>query len=1238
MSEKKPQADSTIDEALRSSLSRAIASPDRQIVAPVIDPDAPGYEEVQKAASGVDKARGPWLTYYFAVSPGVLRKHFSDGSADVLISFANFVRRGKLSHKVVPWDEIRTLKKAGRRVMLDSGAFTNFNKPDHVKFEQYLEFLATPETKELFDEYVMFDELRDREKTLQNYVKMLEEGHDPLFVDHLWHPDSDPVLDIWKSREKLCLSGFATTLPTQERFPGDPKARLADAMLRGRDVDTQTHLLAVSSLKRFLKYADRVDSVDSTAWAKAGVYSMHLHTVWVELNGITVPMQKVWDRPGSGRKKPRFAPPKEAKKAARRVRQLMRLHKCNERQAYTWYSIEQAKVYAAGLNALDPKKVAEAYSATKVKKGVDPLVAERGRGFAFISEAWSDRDSGVEIEKAEVPAPSFDPRTYSPASRGDEALVSDWTAIGGLFAAHKQHEGSTGLREVELVAIATAVAKEISRRGPRLHVFQIDKMDPARRELWGTVLRHFTPPEEMVSKVVATPRTRFEELDPRDLLKLHDDLHDVGHRVILSRSSSDWTLEELVDAHAKIVEALASHGYAHPASPGALDTASKSFEDPRLELAKAELLPPATELAKHIIRVEETDEGISVLFGRADGVDRAIATAEKAIDYSVPKGVKEELARGLEWHEEGHSGDGLLPETVAWARRMVNGADISPEKARKMRAWLARHEADKAGEGFTPDEKGFPSPGRVAWALWGGDPAVAWSSKLVRQIEAEEAKKGDVEKAISSRDGGKLNSAQGRYVSHLSYSGNNPTIILRFEKAAGEGPLETWAFPRPALRESVTSLAKADELLREGRAPLLTPGAIAYVERRADSPRGWLQAQGITPPGSYGALKGLPGVFQILEQGACDATLGENGERILKLTPDGGETRILTLRSVPCARDTLEADLVRDLIAKDFSSSELGALVSRLAPAEAGLETWVGRFLLPVGDLHKAERRRFKPGSRADQANQSKPAKPGERRRGSSRNKPGTATASGASDIKLSDATKKALANKAKEHNEKHGDKKGKRVTAATLAAVYRRGAGAFSTSHRPGVNRATWAMARVNHFLKLVRTGRPTDSRYITDNDLLPKGHPRSTKKGELAKTSFDPSESPFESPLPRLLLKAESEKRLVTGIVLQPEVVDAQNDIISADEIESAAHAFLKDYNKRNELGLMHKVFGDLGVALVESYIAPAPLALGGRQVRKGTWIMTVKVHDDELWGLVKKGKLTGFSIGGVASSSTT
>ena len=110
------------------------------------------------------------------------------------------------------------------------------------------------------------------------------------------------------------------------------------------------------------------------------------------------------------------------------------------------------------------------------------------------------------------------------------------------------------------------------------------------------------------------------------------------------------------------------------------------------------------------------------------------------VSLKAPSSVRAELRRGLKWHEEGHSGDGLKPETVAWARKLADGAEITRDKAVKMSAWLARHAADKSGKGFSPGE-GYPSPGRVAWALWGGDPAIGWSAKLVRFFEGKNMEK-----------------------------------------------------------------------------------------------------------------------------------------------------------------------------------------------------------------------------------------------------------------------------------------------------------------------------------------------------------------------------------------------------------------------------------------------------------------------------------------------------------------
>ena len=58
-----------------------------------------------------------------------------------------------------------------------------------------------------------------------------------------------------------------------------------------------------------------------------------------------------------------------------------------------------------------------------------------------------------------------------------------------------------------------------------------------------------------------------------------------------------------------------------------------------------------------------------------------------------------------------------------------------------MYSYLKRHEVDKQAEGFNPGEKGYPSAGAIAWKLWGGEPAVGWSTKKRNQIANEEEKR-----------------------------------------------------------------------------------------------------------------------------------------------------------------------------------------------------------------------------------------------------------------------------------------------------------------------------------------------------------------------------------------------------------------------------------------------------------------------------------------------------------------
>ena len=119
--------------------------------------------------------------------------------------------------------------------------------------------------------------------------------------------------------------------------------------------------------------------------------------------------------------------------------------------------------------------------------------------------------------------------------------------------------------------------------------------------------------------------------------------------------------------------------------------------------------------------------------------------------------------------------------------------------------------------------------------------------------------------------------------------------------------------------------------------------------------------------------------------------------------------------------------------------------------------------------------------------------------KGSDKNSKGSA--SGSKKINFDAKTETTLKNKVAEHNETAP--KGRKASLSMLKAVYRRGAGAFSVSHRPGMTRNQWAMGRVNAFLRLLKSGKPSSAAYKQDNDLLPASHPKSTKKSASAMTA---------------------------------------------------------------------------------------------------------------------------------------
>ena len=109
--------------------------------------------------------------------------------------------------------------------------------------------------------------------------------------------------------------------------------------------------------------------------------------------------------------------------------------------------------------------------------------------------------------------------------------------------------------------------------------------------------------------------------------------------------------------------------------------------------------------------------------------------------YTIPDAVVAEAKRGLEWRKEEDRGGTSVGLNTA--RTLARGGQIGIRKLRHIAKYFPRHEVDKKGTGYKPGQKNYPSNGRIAWALWGGDAGKRWASAIVER-ENKKAKSNSI--------------------------------------------------------------------------------------------------------------------------------------------------------------------------------------------------------------------------------------------------------------------------------------------------------------------------------------------------------------------------------------------------------------------------------------------------------------------------------------------------------------
>lgn len=260
--------------------------------------------------------------------------------------------------------------------------------------------------------------------------------------------------------------------------------------------------------------------------------------------------------------------------------------------------------------------------------------------------------------------------------------------------------------------------------------------------------------------------------------------------------------------------------------------------------------------------------------------------AEADVDLEPTAEMAAAAERALKWREE--HGRGGTEVGVARARDIKNGRNLSPETVRRMANYFSRHASDAKAEGFTDGEDGFPSAGRIAWDLWGGDAGERWATRKVAELDraanASEASMAEHPEVVVPDA---VKEAAARAIeAHRKAKGKTTdaeALLLARDLAAGKRLAWDRVLKLARYFSEVHPKAKASKSFAEGG-----PAFHRYELRGGDAARDWVR--GLITAYAMSAHQRAARLHDPCECGAAHGDLGDGeGEGVTVKGADGLE-------------------------------------------------------------------------------------------------------------------------------------------------------------------------------------------------------------------------------------------------------------------------------------------------------------------------------------------------------------